>query len=72
MSIFGGSKGKDKVAKPSPGMMENPKPVYHGNPLNMDTSMFRTQTDNTYVPKEPSMMSTRPKQKNSLMSSRRI
>ena len=72
MSIMGGGGGKDKVVKPPKGFMENPKQIYYGNPQNMDTSMFRTPQDNTFVPKEPSMMSSKSKGKNSLMSGRRL
>ena len=71
MSIFGGGGGKDKVAKPPKGMMENPKPVYHGNPQNMPPGM-RQVWDTPYVPKEPSLISSPKTKKNSLISRGRM
>lgn len=55
MSIMGGGSGgsKDKPVRPKPGMMEDPRRIYHGNPQNMDTGAFRTVGQPTMMVPKP-------------------
>ncbi|HEY9155576.1 MAG TPA: hypothetical protein VIM69_10615 [Opitutaceae bacterium] len=74
MSILGGG-GKDKEGKQKipPGMMEDPRRIYHGNPQNMNSGAFRPVGQPALIVPRPIDYSTQPKaKKNSLMSSGRI
>lgn len=64
-----GGSGKDKVARPPKGMMDDPRPIYYGNPRNMDPGLFRpVGSPPVFVPKPSLVSGTKPKDKNSLMS----
>lgn len=72
MSFFGGGSGKDKSSDPKnppKGMVRDVRPIYHGNPQNMEPGAFRTMSSPEFV--RPTLITNGlppKKEKNSLMT----